>query len=826
VIVSDKALIDVGWNSLLAHWSKRCMTQRGSQSALHPFWFAFSNDAVARFQHITEARLLLSRSMGMSLVGVVDVRSALARVQKAAALEAPDLIAVATSAKVMTACRIHLFAERTTVPTLAVIAGQIAELGHVFLPILDGFDADGRLVDHASDDLGPLRKTVAGLKTQLERRMNELLADEKYAPYLQDTYHTEREDRCVLPVRTDGKGFVRGIVHGTSQSGQTLFIEPDEIIELNNRKKLAECDVADEERRILARYSGWVAEEAPAILQALDAAELLDVIHGAARLAEDTVATAPTILSEPKIALLHARHPLMLLAERRCVANDVAVATGQTMIISGPNAGGKTVAIKTVALAALMVRAGLHIAAESGSAIGWFERVVTDIGDAQSLEQNLSTFSGHMQNLSAILRQSGPATLVLIDEVAAGTDPEQGAVLAQSYLEALADKGVTAIVTTHFERLKGLAATESRFCNASVGFDMAKLEPTFKLHMGVPGSSGAFAVAKRMGLPTSVVESAQRLLGGNATRIDDLLTNVAEQRRRLEDERAMVLAELEAAEADRASMRIARERIVSRYEKQTRSAHSDAASALKVVRRELDELRRQIKDRAVRAAADTAAVADLDNEHAAAVRSLNRGVAAVAHVVAQHEPTRAKLPGTIARVADLVPGVAVLVAGIGKGQSRAVVEELASDGKVTVRMGALRATIAIQDVMIDSHRAARRAAEQANRDHTPDKPNGLPPLVIIDVSHDGRAAARTLETTIDVRGSRMDEAVAAVDRFVDEGLMGAKDILFVVHGHGTGVLRTAIRSHLQIHKAVKSVRPGSATEGGDGVTVMFLKDEA
>src|SRR5262249_15076009 len=295
----------------------------------------------------------------------------------------------------------------------------IAVLGHVYLPILEAFDPDGRLVDHASDALGPLRRALAAIKAQLEKRMGALLTDERFSPYLQDAYYTQREDRYVLPVRTDGKGFVRGIVHGTSQSGQTLFIEPEEIVDLNNRAKLAEAEVEGEERRILVTFSGWVAEEADGFDVSLAAAELLDVVAAAAIMADDTVASEPIFDEAP---LLRARPPLMLLAERRCVANDVTVATGTTLLVSGPNAGGKTVALKTVGLAALMTRAGLHLTAESGSAMGWFPDVRTDIGDAQSLEANLSTFSGHVAQLREYLASAGPGTLLLVDEIAVGTD--------------------------------------------------------------------------------------------------------------------------------------------------------------------------------------------------------------------------------------------------------------------------------------------------------------------------------------------------------------------------------------------------------------------
>src|SRR4051812_49407813 len=522
-----------------------------------------------RTREITEARGLTARDARLPLGGISEIAAAIGRVRKAAALDAAELVAVASTGQGLGRLRLHLREHEVVAPRLAARGQAIADLGHVYLPILEAFDAEGRLVDHASDALGPLRRALAAIKVALEKRMGALLGDERFAPYLQDAYYTQREDRYVLPVRTDGKGFVRGIVHGTSQSGQTLFIEPEEIVDLNNRAKLAEAEVLDEERRILAKLSGWVAEEAGAFDAALAAAETLDVIASAAIIADDTVAAEPIINDAPRIGLLHARHPLMLLGDRRCVANDVTVAAGATLLVSGPNAGGKTVALKTVGLAALMVRCGHHLTAESGSAMGWFPDVRTDIGDAQSLEHDLSTFSGHMVNLRELLATAGPGSLVLIDEIAVGTDPEQGAALAQAVLEALAARGVTSIVTTHYDRLKALGATEvggPRFANASVGFDLASLEPTFKLHLGVPGSSGALAVARRMGIPEGVVERARELMGPHVVKVEDLLASVADQRRRMEEERAALLAELEAAEADRAAARAHRERSLARFE--------------------------------------------------------------------------------------------------------------------------------------------------------------------------------------------------------------------------------------------------------------------
>jgi len=803
-VIAHKTLEDLGWPTLIDHWAKRCATKRGEAAVRGQVVLATAAEARERAAEIKEARDLAARDAALPLGSISEIATAIERVRKAAALDAPELVAVATTGKALARLRMHLREHAEVAPKLAVRGQAIADLGHVFHPILDAFDADGKLVDHASDALGPLRRALASIKSTLEKRMDSLLTDERFAPYLQDQYYTQREDRYVLPVRTDGKGFVRGIVHGTSQSAATLFIEPEEIVDLNNRMKLAEAEVTDEERRILTEFSGWVAEEADAFTESLAIAEVLDVIAAAAIMADDTVAAEPIIEDAPRIALLHARHPLMLLADRRCVANDVTVAAGATLLISGPNAGGKTVALKTVGLAAVMARAGLHLTAESGSAIGWFTDVTTDIGDAQSVEKDLSTFSGHMVNLRELLARAAPGMLVLIDEIAVGTDPDQGAALAQAVLEALAEKGVTCLVTTHYERLKALGASDPRFANASVGFDMDRLEPTFRLHLGEPGSSGALAVAKRMGIDTSIVVRARDLLGAAGARVEELLANVADQRRRLEQERAALLAELEGVESERAAMRLFREKAQARFEKQTRAAHGEALSALRAARREIEEVRRE-----VRAKAQAATVDD--------VRQATRKLVTPGAAVAQHEPKRKLPPGSPATPEQLIPGAPVIVPKLG----RCEVAAPPVDGKVEVRLGLMRATVPITEVLIDSHRAARRAERE--REQVEEKPLGPSVVLINGVPAGGRATARTIDSTIDVRGQRADEAVANVDRFLDESLLAGRDTAFIVHGHGTGALRQAIRAHLTGHGAIETFRPGEQNEGGDGVTVAFIK---
>ncbi len=793
----------------------RCATTRGATVVRAAHLFAAADEARARVAEIAEARLLATIAAALPLGGIADVAAAIARVRKAAALDAAELVAVARSAQALTRLRTHLRRHADVAPRLAERGAPLTDLGHVFHPILEAFDPDGRLVDHASPALGPLRRSVAALTAQLDRRMEELVNDPRYAPLLQDTFYTQRDDRYVLPVRTDGKGFVKGIVHGTSHSGATIFIEPEEIVDLNNRKKLAECEVADEERRIFARLSGWVAEEADAIDAGLAVAELVDVVAAAAILAEDLVAAAPVIDDAPRVALLHARHPLMLLGGRRCVANDVTVGASGILLISGPNAGGKTVALKTTGLCALMVRAGLHLPAESGSVMGWFTDVRSDIGDGQSLEANLSTFTGHVVALRAYLDECGPGTLLLVDEIAVGTDPDQGAALAQAVLEGFAERGVTAMVTTHYERLKALGASDARFANASVGFDMEKLEPTFKLHLGVPGSSGALVVARRMGLSAAVVDRAAVLLGDVGLSVESLLASVTEQRRRLEQERAAQLAEIEALETERVALRLDRERARSRGDKEQSRVHAEALTALRQARLEIDQVRGELRRKATTAAAT---VDDLK----AARRTLVRPGADVA----RHAPAAAMPPGRRPAAGELVAGTPVLVPGLGgRGQVAAPPER----GKVLVQLGGMHMTVDVGAVLIDAHRHARgpdaRKPDQAlaaSGDRGRSTPSSE--LALVDGAGDSRATARTPGTTLDVRGQRVEEALAAVDRWLDESLLLNHDAVFIVHGHGTGVLRAALRTHLKTHPAAKRARPGEPSEGGDGVTVVLLGD--
>lgn len=834
-----RTLEDLGWDKLVAHLVRRTHTARGAAAVAELTFFDEPAAAAARIAEIAEARRLIALDVPMPFGGVRDVVTAVARAGKGGVLDAEELVAVGGTARSMARLRKHLDQHAEEAPRLAEIAFDIADLPHVYQPILRSFEPDGRLADHASPALGPLRRKVLQATAQLEQRIRTFVEDNRNAPALQDRYFTTRDDRYVVPVRLEARAQVRGIVHGTSQSGRTLFIEPEAVVEMQNRLRLAQCEVEDEEQRILAELSGLVSREAHILRAGVDAVTVLDVIDAGALLAEELNATAPIIDPARRLSLMHARHPLMVLSGRGgCVPNDIVLEPRTIMILSGPNAGGKTVALKTAGLAALMTRAGLHVPAEAGSTVPWFAVVHSDIGDAQSLEQDLSTFSGHMVKLREYLASAGEHMLLLIDEIAVGTEPEQGAALAQSVLEALAARGVAAIVTTHYERLKALGASDERFANASVGFDIERMEPTFRLHLGVPGSSGALAVARRMGLPAAVVDQAEELLGERQASVEELLAAVSEERRKLEEERAALEATRREAETARGEAEAMRADYQERRRKLHEGAHGEAVAALRQVRDELDRVRAEVK-RQAKAGIQAGMKTDGNKPGTrpdADMGSFKGKLAELSSTVAAHAPVRPAPRGARAAPEALVPGTAVYVTSLG---SRGQVVEAPQRGRVMVQVGTMRSAVAIADVLLDTQGPAAAAGQGKPAAASQGKPvadaaggqgararRGQQRAALDEAAAAEQAGEglvfRTDDITVDVRGERADEAVDAVDRFIDQCLMSARDIVFVIHGHGTGALRSAIRGHLQGHRAVSHWRPGQRTEGGDGVTIAWL----
>jgi DNA mismatch repair protein MutS2 len=802
VTASSETLGQLGWDQILDDLARRCRTSPGARRVAAMAFLPDPAAARARMAEVAEARGLRAAGVPLSFGGVVDVREAVGRAVKGAVLEPPELVAVGETGRGCDRLRRHLREQRERAPRLAARGEAVPELGHVFHPILEAFDEAGRLHDHASDELASRRRHAAHLRGELDRRARDLLDDKRWAEALQDRFYTQRDDRVVLPIKVEARGRVRGIVHDTSHSGQTVFVEPEALVELGNQLVLAQHAVTDEERRILAELTGFVAEDADAFLRALEVAAELDALAAAADQADALDAHAPAIDPDGGLELIRARHPIMELGGRPCVPNDVRLARGSGLIVSGPNAGGKTVALKTTALAVLMARAGLHVSAGPASSLPWIERVESDIGDPQSLEKDLSTFSGHLVRLSGILGSADPSTLVLLDELCVGTEPEQGAALAQSVLEALVGRGAQVMVATHYERLKALGASDPRFGNASVGFDLDAMLPTFQLHLGVPGTSGALSLARRLKLDGDVVARAEELMGARRADIEELLISLAEERERIAGERAELADTRAEADRARAAAELAEQRAREHERKARQGTHDEAVAALRDTRRELDELRAAVRRRK----RTEAGVQD--------VSAFGAGVDAAAARIAAHAPAREPVaPGEAPPdAADLRPGVEVRVLPL--GATGAVVAP-AEGGRVTVQVGALRTTVSVSEVRLTSRRQQRREGGRP-------QPRGGVAVTQVAAPNDGKALRRTPDATLDVRGERVDDALSALDRFLDDSMRATREVVFVIHGHGTGALRNAVRQHVGAHPAVTQFRPGEQSEGGDGVTVAWL----
>ena len=797
--VGDKTRNDLGWPTLCRGWADRCHTKLAAERVLErteSLEFSPLSASLQR-ERIEEARALRDSEAALMFAGISDIRVALARAQKGGVLDPEELVAVARTTASCARLQKRIVEKTAETPSLGALAEGLHDHIGVYEPILYAFDDDGRLADHASESLGRLRKRVVQLVAQLDDKARHLLDDKRLHPHLQDRFYTQREDRYVIPVKVEARSQVPGIVHGTSQSGQTIFVEPQALVELNNKLKLAECEVTDEERRIYAELSGYVSLETREIRATIDVATEIDLVDGGALLAAALGASTPVVDGATELALKLARHPLMVLSDKMCVPNDIVIGKGRGLVISGPNAGGKTVALKTAGLAALMVRAGLPVAAEPGSCVPWFTSIDSDIGDSQSLEMDLSTFSARLLRLAEFLQTANRSSLLLVDEIAVGTEPEQGASLAQAVIEDLVNAGATVIATTHYERLKMLAGSDERFENASVGFDLDKLEPTFKLTLGTPGASGALRVARRLGLPEPVLERAHSLLGDSQATVDDLIDQLEQARGKLEAERVHAEELRHRAEDALAKARAKEENAADIERRARQGAHSEATAALQVARRELDAAKKQVRKRI----------------SVQALKQVEREVDKAARAVVENAPVPRDV-GRPATASELVVGTPVYVASLG---THGTIAEPVQGKKVAVSIGSMRSTVRVKDLRVESKRAVKKAQKDSSRHHQQAQSHR------VERASDGsEGLVRTAEATLDLRGERADAAIDELDRFLDRSLLADRDALFVIHGHGTGALKKAVRSHLKGHPSVSSYRKGELKEGGDGVTIAVL----
>ncbi len=680
---------------------------------------------------------------------------------------------------------------------------------------VEGPNSEPVVADAASPALARAREQVRRARQSLIRGAERLMKRPSMADALADSFWTEREGRVVLPVRTSGfsrvgsPGTVSGIIHGSSTTGHTLFVEPSGLVDDNNRLREAQMAARVEERRVLAELSTQVGAVAEPLAQGLVAAARLDRIRARLRLAEALDAQRPQVLdpagADGELHLLAARHPLMVLAGTEVVPNDLYVRHGGALIISGPNAGGKTVALKTLGLCVLMTRAGLRLPTAQPAVVPLYRAVVTDVGDDQSITANLSTFSAHVGHVIEAFEHAArdaAGTLVLLDEVAVGTDPEQGAALAEAILCRLVDDGATVVATTHYERLKLLATQgpAGRFTNAAVGFDLARLRPTFELRLGVPGSSSAIAVARRLGVDSRVLADAESMLSDERLRVDVLLQALEAERVALQQQREGLEAERKALAAQEVRLAARERREEQQAEVRRAKAHDAAAAELRELEAEIKRRRKRLRQAPLAGAPD-GAVAPADAQARAFAKQARDGVGK------GRVPT-APAPGPVPE--QLRTG------------DRVFVETLSAEGevvairgdKITVQLPLARTTVA---------RSALRSRQRSTRGSARPTPVARPSKAGRHFGADASPVQSGFDNVVDLRGERAEDAMSLLEVFLDRAIGDDLDVVILRHGHGSGALRKAIREHLPRLSHVKTHRPGLQPEGGDGVTVVWIK---
>ena len=672
-------------------------------------------------------------------------------------------------------------------------AARLAELDLEAAAVLDD---DGFVKDAASPELRKLRRKARDLRSRLSARAKRLV--ERHGAHLQDAFFTLRDDRYVLPVRSDSRAGVHGIIHGTSNSGATLFIEPDVLVDDCNELKVLEGEALVYERAILQGLSAALAGQVPAFRRVAAMLARLDLACAIARFCSDTRAAFARLSDEPVLHLRSLRHPQLELAGGNVVTNDVELTAGCGWVVSGPNAGGKTVLLKSVGLAVLMTYAGLPVPLDPSSIVGTFDHVRAEIGDAQSLEGNLSTFSAQVSSLAAILDQTGPRSLLLLDELAAGTDPDEGAALAEALVAEILERGAAVILATHFEPLKRLSIVSDQLVAAGMGFDLEALEPTFELHVGMPGTSGGLLVAERFGLPRSVVSRARAILEGGRGQEHGRLAVLERLREDLE-RRLGEAEDLEERLRSREVQLESREgELLESQRRRMRTEERYLATELTVLRSELKHAHKVLRRRPV---------AERAVESSEKLASKVGGVLAPEGSVSR----LARPPRPIERLGPDLPatGESVYVPRL---DLDGVVESVDGD-RVRIRRGAIAWTVALADLARATREPDKPAGGQAMEE------NRNPPS-----GGDEDESLQTAYNSLDLRGQGLDEAQIDLDAFLDQAVeMGIEEV-FVIHGHGKGVLKNGLRRYIRHLKKVESFRPGKRGEGGDGVTVCKLKE--
>lgn len=774
-----------------------------------------------RQQEVTEARMLLVTS-DATIGGAHDIRPKVELARRGGVLEPIDILDIKST--LISARELKKLLEKRAAdfPRLADIATALPTPSGLVDAISRTISDRGDVLDGASPKLASLRGEIRVAHDRLMSRLQKYISDSSTVSMLQDALITQRDGRYVIPLRSEFKGRIKSIVHDQSASGATLFIEPLAVVELNNKWRELQLAERDEIRRVLAALCLQIAEHAEPLIWGVEALALIDFSFARAKYADEIRAAEPVFVEKPKIErprrkpaqeeaeanpveehyptinLIHARHPL--LDPKTVVPTDFTMpAQTRAVIITGPNTGGKTVALKTVGLLILMAQSGLHIPAQSGSSLSIFDALWADIGDEQSIEQSLSTFSGHITNIIRILKAADEQALVILDELGAGTDPQEGAALARAILAHLMERRITTLVTTHHPELKAYAHSAPGIVNASVEFDLRTLRPTYQLTIGIPGRSNAIAIAQRLGLPDSILAVARSEVNPESLRADNMLDDIKRQRNLAHKERQKA----EKARAEAHKLRRELDERLEKIEDERREvlakARAEGELEVEILKRNLNALKRRMQ----KVKQPVEALAKLEEK-------LEQAEEKVVAPVERKNREEKKAPDVFS---PLKLGEKVILRTLG---SQGIITAL-SESEAEVQIGSLRVRAKLGDIQ-------RKTDEETPIDSPMPKSKSL-----AKSKDSGKSASSTLAASpgmeIDLRGMMAEDALAKLDDYLDKAYLSGMPFVRIIHGKGTGKLRQEVRAALKNNPQVATFEIGLESEGGDGVTVAkMVKD--
>lgn len=785
----EKSMQKLELNEVLALLAELAQSERGKERCLAQRPETDVEEIRALLEQTAAANAMITLKGTPSFTGAVDAGAILARADRGGCLSMKELLQLARLLRAIRQAK--EYGEGDGDP--GVLAGFFACLSpnaYLEKKITDAILSEEEMSDAASPELADIRRHIRQQSAKIRESLQKIITSPAYAKILREPIITMRADRFVVPVKSECKNEIQGLVHDVSASGGTFFIEPIQAVNANNALKELMTEEQNEIARILAAFSAEAAAYREKIEESYDALVELDCVFARAKLAYAMRASQPEIRTDGVIYLKNARHPLI---DREKVV-PITVGLGEsydTLIITGPNTGGKTVSLKTLGLLTLMAECGLHIPADDGSVVSVYDSILADIGDEQSIEQSLSTFSAHMKNIVEITHLCDDTTLVLLDELGAGTDPAEGAALAVALIEHCRGRGARVAATTHYAELKIYAMQTAGVSNACCEFDVDTLQPTYRLLIGVPGKSNAFAISRRLGLSEQIVDHARSMVSGSEVHFEEALDQLELQRRQME--KAALEAESLRKEAERQRERSETyyQQIQKEREKAEQNARREAKRIIDDARREADAVREELKQ--LRKQARDGADAFETNERQAQLRrKLNE---AADKLAAPERETRDRpAPSREIRVGDTVE--------ILKFGSRAQVIAIQKDGTYELQAGSMKLTLRPEEVYLIEQKA---------------KPKVRPTAAAPRELRSGGSAE------LDLRGMASDEAIPILDQFLDHALLSSLQTVRIIHGKGTGVLRKAVQEHLRRHRHVAGFRIGVYGEGENGVTIAELK---